>query len=103
MFLQNENPCTRREKTQLADTRRGCIFLTMPIRHLDPLLAEELRQLYAALPEVAGKALAALKVQPNRVLEGPALARFKVEDAKLSALFRRIKEIHALTGEPWDA
>jgi hypothetical protein len=74
------------------------------IKNLDPLLREELRQLYAALPEVAARALAALGGPSlNRVLEGPALAHFKVEDAKLSAIFRRIKQIHVTAGEPWDA
>jgi hypothetical protein len=75
----------------------------MSIKHLDPMLAEELRQLYAALPDAAVRVLAALKTDPGRVLEGPALAHFEIEDAKLAAIIRRIKEIHSTTGKLWNA
>jgi hypothetical protein len=65
---------------------------------------EELKRLFAELPEAHKRAAAALRTDPpGHVLEGEALKRLMAEEAKVSAIVARIKEILGTTGEHWMA
>lgn len=71
---------------------------------ISPEQGEELKKLYAELPEAYKRAAAALRTDPpGHRLEGDALKRFLELDAKAGAIVRRIKEIQGTTGEPWNA
>jgi hypothetical protein len=72
-----------------------------PTMIITPELAAELQRLYAEYPVASARAAAALKTDPpGHELEGEALRRFLAEDAKVSAIVRRIKEIIGTSGQP---
>jgi hypothetical protein len=65
---------------------------------------EELKRLSAELPEAHNRVAAALRTAPpGHVLEGEALKRVMTEEAKVSVIVVRIKEILGTTGEHWTA
>jgi hypothetical protein len=71
---------------------------------IDPQLGAELQRLYAEYPVASARAAAALRTDPpGHYLEGEGLRRFLAEDAKVTAIVRRIKEIQGTTGQPWNA
>ena len=69
----------------------------MPAYIDDPEKAAELEKLYAELPDAYKRAASALRTDPPaHILEGSALQRFLEEDAKVSAIIHRIKEIQGV-------
>lgn len=70
---------------------------------ITPEEGEELTRLYAEWPIAHERAMKALMTEPPyHRLEGETLERFLQEDAKVSAIVRRIKEIQGVTGQAWD-
>lgn len=64
------------------------------IKVITPTELDELRQLYAELPVAIQRAADALYTEPpGHVWDEAASARFLPEDAKVSAIIRRIHEI----------
>ena len=62
------------------------------VKLISPELGEELKRLYAELPDAYKRAAGALRTN-GQPLEGAALQRFLEEDAKAGKIVRRIKEI----------
>jgi hypothetical protein len=77
-------------------------FLQQPIpvstRYaIGPHDAAELKKLYEELPFAAMRAADALRTN-GTALEGPALQRFRDEEANVAEIFERIKQVLRLTG-----
>jgi hypothetical protein len=63
---------------------------------------EELRQLYADLPNAHQRAASALRTN-GRPHDADLRHRFMIEDQKVSAIIQRIKEIQGTIGQHWMA
>jgi hypothetical protein len=62
--------------------------------------AEELQRLYAEMRTASKRAADALQTQ-GAPLEGMPLQRYRDEEAKVAAIWRRIREIYGTEGQHW--